>query len=224
MLQVTSLLPALHLLNYSLTAMFQYHRSRPPPPLCTSSSTRRVRERGRARRVPASPQGGWEGFQSGFRRDRTVIKTILPPQCDRDPRGRPRQNGENSGSHHGRAARATSGRKIGKQRETRPTAHLLQGTRTYYSNFVSKVPEGKQMLLFTYVRLAHGFSDYKTRLKSVQVVITVLLLENQANFSISGSTSGPFSSYLLQPVDRLDPVSTLLWSSRGAGRRAGDAW
>ena len=25
------------------------------------------------------------------------------------------------------------------------------------------------MLLFTYVRLAHGFSDYKTRLKSVQV-------------------------------------------------------
>ena len=42
-----------------------------------------------------------------------------------------------------------------------------------FSNFVSKVPEGKQMLLFTYVRLAHGFSDYKTRLKSVQVVITV---------------------------------------------------
>ena len=38
---------------------------------------------------------------------------------------------------------------------------------------VSKVPESKQMLLFTYVRLAHGFSDYKTRLKSVQVVITV---------------------------------------------------
>ena len=34
------------------------------------------------------------------------------------------------------------------------------------------------MLLFTYVRLAHGFSDYKTRLKSVQVVIAVLLLEN----------------------------------------------
>ena len=27
------------------------------------------------------------------------------------------------------------------------------------------------MLLFTYVRLAHGFSDYKTRLKSVQVTL-----------------------------------------------------
>ena len=121
----------------------------------------------------ASQSTRWVGFQSGFRRDRIVIETISLPQCDRDPRGRLRQNGENSSSHHGRAARATSGREMGKDRETRPTAHLLRGTQMCYSNFVSKVPEGKQMLLFTYVRLAHGFSDYKTRLKSVQVVITV---------------------------------------------------
>lgn len=36
-----------------------------------------------------------------------------------------------------------------------------------------QVPEEKQMLLFTYVRLAHGFSDYKTRLKSVQARLQV---------------------------------------------------
>ena len=62
----------------------------------------------------ASQSTRWEGSQSGFRRDGIVIETISLPQCDRDPRGRPRQNGENSSSHHGRAARATSGRKTGK--------------------------------------------------------------------------------------------------------------
>jgi E3 ubiquitin-protein ligase HUWE1 len=38
------------------------------------------------------------------------------------------------------------------------------------------------MLLFTYVRLAHGFSDYKTRLKSVQArlqALSVLIYSNQ---------------------------------------------
>ena len=33
------------------------------------------------------------------------------------------------------------------------------------------------MLLFTYVRLAHGFSDYKTRLKSVQARLQALFGE-----------------------------------------------
>ena len=37
------------------------------------------------------------------------------------------------------------------------------------------MPEEKQMLLFTYVRLAHGFSDYKTRLKSVQVLFCLFV-------------------------------------------------
>ena len=36
------------------------------------------------------------------------------------------------------------------------------------------------MLLFTYVRLAHGFSDYKTRLKSVQVMVLFVY----PNFSV----------------------------------------
>ena len=43
------------------------------------------------------------------------------------------------------------------------------------------------MLLFTYVRLAHGFSDYKTRLKSVQArlqALSVLIYSNQLTDSI----------------------------------------
>ena len=54
------------------------------------------------------------------------------------------------------------------------------------------MPEEKQMLLFTYVRLAHGFSDYKTRLKSVQArlqALSVLIYSNQLTDSIQVSCS-----------------------------------
>jgi hypothetical protein len=49
------------------------------------------------------------------------------------------------------------------------------------------VPEEKEMLLYTYVRLAHGFSDYATRLKSVQArlqALSVLIYSNQLTDSI----------------------------------------
>ena len=49
------------------------------------------------------------------------------------------------------------------------------------------VPEEKEMLLYTYVRLAHGFSDYTTRLKSVQArlqALSVLIYSNQLTDSI----------------------------------------
>jgi len=49
------------------------------------------------------------------------------------------------------------------------------------------VPEEKEMLLYTYVRLAHGFSDYPTRLKSVQArlqALSVVIYSNQLTDSI----------------------------------------
>ncbi len=48
------------------------------------------------------------------------------------------------------------------------------------------VPE-KEMMLYTYVRLAHGFPDYVTRLKSVQARLQglfVIIYSNQLTDSI----------------------------------------
>jgi len=67
-----------------------------------------------------------------------------------------------------------------------------------------QVPEGKQMLLFTYVRLAHGFSDYKTRLKSVQArlqALSVLIYSNQLTDSIQSLL---YSGLLEELVDVLE--------------------
>ncbi len=55
------------------------------------------------------------------------------------------------------------------------------------------VPEEKEMLLYTYVRLAHGFSDYATRLKSVQArlqALSVLIYSNQLTDSIQVGGEG----------------------------------
>jgi E3 ubiquitin-protein ligase HUWE1 len=74
------------------------------------------------------------------------------------------------------------------------------------------VPEEKEMLLYTYVRLAHGFSDYATRLKSVQArlqALSVLIYSNQLTDSIqvicmmffgSDIVSGIFSNAWDRPI------------------------
>jgi E3 ubiquitin-protein ligase HUWE1 len=59
------------------------------------------------------------------------------------------------------------------------------------------VPEEKEMLLYTYVRLAHGFSDYTTRLKSVQArlqALSVLIYSNQLTDSIQVPSCFVFGS------------------------------
>jgi hypothetical protein len=67
------------------------------------------------------------------------------------------------------------------------------------------VPEEKEMLLYTYVRLAHGFSDYATRLKSVQArlqALSVLIYSNQLTDSIQvGGESGSGIRCLFDPLD-----------------------
>jgi E3 ubiquitin-protein ligase HUWE1 len=66
------------------------------------------------------------------------------------------------------------------------------------------VPDDKQMLLFTYVRLADGFSDYSRRLKSVQArlqALSVLIYSNQLTDSIQSLL---YSGLLEELVDVLE--------------------
>merc|ERR1719412_646991 len=83
-----------------------------------------------------------------------------------------------------------------------------------------QVPEGKQMLLFTYVRLAHGFSDYKTRLKSVQArlqALSVLIYSNQLTDSIQSLL---YSGLLEELVDVLEMKGDHLTEIKAAALKA----
>eukprot|EP00092_Neocalanus_flemingeri_P041280 GFUD01044951.1.p1 GENE.GFUD01044951.1~~GFUD01044951.1.p1 ORF type:complete len:4316 (+),score=1501.53 GFUD01044951.1:136-13083(+) len=82
------------------------------------------------------------------------------------------------------------------------------------------VPEEKQMLLFTYVRLAHGFSDYKTRLKSVQArlqALSVLIYSNQLTDSIQSLL---YSGLLEELVDVLEMKGDHLMEIKAAALKS----
>jgi len=82
------------------------------------------------------------------------------------------------------------------------------------------VPEEKQMLLFTYVRLAHGFSDYKTRLKSVQArlqALSVLIYSNQLTDSIQSLL---YSGLLEELVDVLEMKGEHLMDIKAAALKS----
>ena len=82
------------------------------------------------------------------------------------------------------------------------------------------VPEEKQMLLFTYVRLAHGFSDYKTRLKSVQArlqALSVLIYSNQLTDSIQSLL---YNGLLEELVDVLEMKGDHLTEIKAASLKA----
>ena len=77
-----------------------------------------------------------------------------------------------------------------------------------------------QMLLFTYVRLAHGFSDYKTRLKSVQArlqALSVLIYSNQLTDSIQSLL---YSGLLEELVDVLEMKGEHLTEIKAASLKA----
>jgi len=83
-----------------------------------------------------------------------------------------------------------------------------------------RVPEEKQMLLFTYVRLAHGFSCYTTRLKSVQArlqALSVLIYSNQLTDSIQGLL---YSGLLEELVDVLEMKGDHLMEIKAAALKA----
>ena len=76
------------------------------------------------------------------------------------------------------------------------------------------------MLLFTYVRLAHGFSDYKTRLKSVQArlqALSVLIYSNQLTDSIQSLL---YSGLLEELVDVLEMKGDHLTEIKAASLKA----
>ena len=76
------------------------------------------------------------------------------------------------------------------------------------------------MLLFTYVRLAHGFSDYKTRLKSVQArlqALSVLIYSNQLTDSIQSLL---YSGLLEELVDVLEMKGTHLTEIKAASLKS----
>ena len=76
------------------------------------------------------------------------------------------------------------------------------------------------MLLFTYVRLAHGFSDYKTRLKSVQArlqALSVLIYSNQLTDSIQSLL---YSGLLEELVDVLEMKGDHLTEIKAAALKA----
>jgi len=82
------------------------------------------------------------------------------------------------------------------------------------------VPEEKQMLLFTYVRLAQGFSDYKTRLKSVQArlqALSVLIYSNQLTDSIQSLL---YSGLLEELVDVLEMKGDHLMEIKAAALKS----
>ena len=77
-----------------------------------------------------------------------------------------------------------------------------------------------QMLLFTYVRLAHGFSDYKTRLKSVQArlqALSVLIYSNQLTDSIQSLL---YSGLLEELVDVLEMKGAHLTEIKAASLKS----
>ena len=76
------------------------------------------------------------------------------------------------------------------------------------------------MLLFTYVRLAHGFSDYKTRLKCVQArlqALSVLIYSNQLTDSIQSLL---YSGLLEELVDVLEMKGDHLTEIKAASLKA----
>ena len=85
---------------------------------------------------------------------------------------------------------------------------------------IHQVPEEKQMLLFTYVRLAHGFSDYRTRLKSVQArlqALSVLIYSNQLTDSIQSLL---YSGLLEELVDVLEMKGEHLMEIKAAALKS----
>ena len=93
---------------------------------------------------------------------------------------------------------------------------------------IHQVPEEKQMLLFTYVRLAHGFSDYRTRLKSVQArlqALSVLIDSNQLTDSIQSLLCSDLLEELVDVLEMKDEhlmeirSRILFGSARSLGRR-----
>jgi len=122
---------------------------------------------------------------------------------------------EGKGGKKGQASSVTVIHVEGLDKMEKTPAKIMEDLLEQFS-----VPEEKQMLLFTYVRLAHGFSDYKTRLKSVQArlqALSVLIYSNQLTDSIQSLL---YSGLLEELVDVLEMKGDHLMDIKAAALKS----